>query len=125
MFESFVTAKSLFGIFLILTSIGDGFKYTIQAIKIRQNKSSKNISRKFLNLAILNDIVKLIYGAITPTDFYIITSSLFALICMCHMYYEQWVFYPYKKRGLINFKHPNIFIYIVNSILPNRLRRHL
>ena len=125
LFEHIITAKNLFGALLVLTSIGDAAKYSVQAIKIRQNKSSKNISRKFLNFAIINDFVKLIYGWVAPLDWYIVISSLLALICMFHMYYEQYVFYPYHKRGLINFKRPSILIYIINSILPNKLRRHL
>lgn len=116
--------KDIIGALLVITSIGDALKYSIQALKIRQNQSSKNISRKFLNFAILNDIVKLGYGCVL-IDWYIIISSLLAIVCMFHMYYEQYIFYPYRYRNLLHWKRPNIFVYIINSILPNRLRKHL
>ena len=116
--------KDIIGALLVITSIGDAVKYSIQAVKIRQNKSSKNISRKFLNFAILNDIVKLGYGFVL-IDWYIIISSLLAIVCMFHMYYEQYIYYPYRKRGLLNFRRPNILIYIINSILPNHIRKRL
>lgn len=119
-----LSLKTIFGILLIGTSIGDAIKYSIQALKIRRNQSSKNISRKFLNFAILNDVVKFMYG-VAIFDLYIIVSSIMALICMLHMFYEQYTFYPYKMRGCFHFKRPSILIYIWNSILPNHKRKRL
>jgi uncharacterized protein with PQ loop repeat len=115
---------NIIGVLLVITSILDALKYEVQARKIIQAKSSKNMSRRFINWALLNDLVKLVYGSII-CDFYIIFTSVLSLITMCHMWYAQYKFYPFKHRGLLNFKRPNIFIYLINSILPNRLRKRL
>jgi hypothetical protein len=116
--------KEFFGGLLIITSIFDAIKYTLQANKIRHTKTAKSQSRKFINFAILNDIVKLIYGAVI-LDWYIIISSLLAIGCMIDLWYTTYIYYPYRCRGLIGFKKPNIIFYLMNSILPNSIRKRL
>lgn len=116
--------KDIVGGILVITGIFDAIKYTIQASKIRKEQTAKSMSRKFINFALLNDFVKLIYGLII-IDWFIIISSVLALICMFDLFFTIYWFYPYRKRGLINFKRPNIFVYIINSILPNQIRRRL
>jgi hypothetical protein len=116
--------KELFGSLLIGTSILDALKYSLQAQKIAKIGTAKGQSRKFVNFAILNDIVKLFYGIII-LDWYIIISSLLAIGCMFHLFFITYWFYPYRCRGLIGFRKPSILLYTVNSILPNRLRRRL
>lgn len=116
--------KEIFGILLILTSVFGAIKYSLQAAKIREAQSAKSMSRKFINFALVNDFVKLGYGIIIK-DFFIIGSSLLALGCMIDLWQAIYWWYPYKKRGLINFKRPNIFIYTLNSVLPNKLRKRL
>jgi len=116
--------KELFGGLLIVTSIFDAIKYSLQANKIRYTKTAKSQSRKFINFAILNDIVKLIYGFII-LDWYIIISSLLAIGCMFDLWYTTYLYYPYRCRGLIGFKKPNILFYLMNSILPNSIRKRL
>lgn len=115
---------NIFGGILIFTSILDALKYEVQARKIIKNKSSKNISRRFINWALLNDFVKLGYG-IVILDFYITFTSFLSLVTMTRMWYFQYIFYPYRCRGLHGFKKPNIFVYLINSILPNKIRRRL
>ena len=116
--------KDIVGSVLVVTSIFDAIKYTLQANKIRQTKNAKSQSRKFINFAIVNDIVKFSYGFII-LDWFIIISSVLAIICMLDLWYTTYMYYPYKMRGCLNFKRPNIFIYLINSILPNRLRKRL
>jgi len=116
--------QEIFGILLVITSIFDALKYSIQAVKIQKAKSARHMSRKFTNFAIMNDIVKLAYG-IAIIDLFIITSSILALICMLHLWYETYLWYPYRYRGLYNFKRPNIFVYFINSVLPNKTRKRL
>lgn len=116
--------KDIFGGLLILTSIGDALKYTIQANKIKSAKTAKSMSRKFINLALLNDFVKLSYGIII-IDLFIVSSSILALICMIHLWWQIYWFYPYRCRGLSGFKRPNIFYYIINSLLSNKIRKRL
>lgn len=114
----------ILGTLLVITGIFDALKYTVQAHKIRKAKSASNMSRKFTNWAIANDIVKLSY-AILIKDLYITISSILALICMLQLWYETYLWYPYRYRNLKNFKRPNILVYLFNSVLPNRIRRHL
>ncbi len=115
---------NILGGLLIITSIFDALKYTIQAHKINRNKSAKGFSRRFINWAICNDIVKLLYG-IGIFDFYIIASSILALVCMIHLWFVIYWWYPYKRRGLKNFKRPSMLTYLINSWIPNNLRERL
>jgi hypothetical protein len=124
MIDTIWTAKQIFGALLIFTSIFDALKYTIQARKVVYVGSAKAISRNFINWAISNDVVKLIYG-IVIFDIYIILSSLLALGCMIHLWIVVYLYYPYRRRGLPNFKRPNVCLYFINSLLPNRIRKRL
>lgn len=112
------------GYILVFTSILDAIKYTLQANKIRAVKSAKNQSRRFINYAILNDIVKLAYG-FSILDYYIIISSVLALFCMLDLFFTTYLYYPYRNRGLLHFKKPNIVVYFYNSILSNEKRKRL
>jgi len=118
------TLQNLFGNLLIFTSIFDALKYSIQANKIRKVKSAKSMSRRFINWAMSNDIIKLIYGIIIR-DIYIVLSSLLSLICMIHLWIVIYLYYPYKHRGLVNFKRPNVLLYLINSLIPNSIRKRL
>lgn len=115
---------NIIGIIFIITGALDAVKYAWEASKVKEAKSAKTHSRKFINCAILNDIVKLIYG-ICRFDIYIIITSLLAIWTMCYLWWQIYVFYPYRQRGLHNFKRPNIFIYLWNSLIPNSKRKHL
>jgi len=116
--------KEFFGELLIITSIFDAFKYNLQARKIQKAKTARSMSRKFINFALINDFVKLGYGIIIH-DWFIICSSILALICMIDLWWQIYWWYPYRMRGCSNFKRPNIFLYTINSILPNRIRKRL
>jgi hypothetical protein len=116
--------KDVIGFLLIATSILDAIKYSIQAQKINRVKTAKAMSRRFINWALMNDIVKLFYG-ITIFDWYIILSSILALICMVHLWATIYIYYPYRMRGCTNFKRPSVFAYFINSLLPNSLRKRL
>jgi len=119
-----IPIKEIFGCLLIITSIFDAIKYYWAAAKIIEVKTARGHSRKFLNAAIINDIIKLIYGAII-LDVYIIASSIFALVTMGYNFYTVYKFYPYRMRGCTNFKRPNILLYIRNSLTLNSIRRRL
>jgi uncharacterized protein with PQ loop repeat len=116
--------KDILGGLLIVTSIFDAFKYSLQARKIQKEKTAKSMSRKFINFALMNDFVKLAYGIIIG-DLFIIASSILALICMIDLWWQIYWFYPYHMRGCSNFKRPNLLLYTVNSILPNKIRKRL
>jgi hypothetical protein len=116
--------KHLIGYLLIITSIFDAIKYSIQAAKIRKTKTAKSQSRKFINFAIINDIVKLAYG-FAIMDWFIIISSILAIGCMFDLWYTTYIFYPYRRRGLLGFRRPSLYVYFINSLLPNKIRRRL
>jgi len=124
MIDTLWTAKQIIGALLVFTSIFDAVKYSVQARKVWRIQSAQAMSRKFINFAISNDIVKLCYGIIL-VDWYIIISSVLALICMFDLFYAIYRWYPYRMRGCPNFKRPNVFLYTINSILPNSIRKKL
>jgi len=116
--------KEIFGIILILSSIMDAWKYIWQAKNILKAGVAKGHSRKFLNVAILNDFIKVSYG-IVIFDIFIIISSLFALVTTLYNFYVLYLMYPYKGRGLKNFKKPGLLKYFINSLIPNSKRERL
>lgn len=119
-----LSLKEILGGVLILTSIFDAIKYYWDAQKIREVGTARGHSRKFLNAAIINDFIKLLYG-IVIMDAFIIISSILALITMIYDFWTVYIFYTYRGRGLNNFRRPGLMLYILNSFLPNKLRRHL
>mgnify|MGYP001488246341 CR=1 FL=1 len=116
--------KDMLGGLLIVTSIFDAWKYLWQAKAIKKVGTAKGHSRKFINAAIFNDVIKLNYGIII-LDTFIILSSLLALMTMGYNFYIIYRYYPFKMRGCPNFRRPNIFLYLINSILPNSIRKRL
>ena len=109
---------------MIITGFFDAYKYIWESQAIRRIKTAKGHSRKFINVAMTNDIVRLIYLFIKP-DLFLITVTFIALFAMGYMFWTIYIFYPYRHRGLTGFKRPNLFIYYINSILPNSIRRRL
>ena len=122
--HSLETLKEVFGTLLVLTGIFDALKYSLQAWKIQKVKSAKAQSRKFVLMAIGNDIIKTIYS-ILIMDIFIFLSSILALVCMFHLWWVVYLHYPYKHRGLYNFKRPNIFKFTINAMVPNHIRERL
>jgi hypothetical protein len=116
--------KEIFGYLLILSSLLDAWKYLWQVSAIKKAGVAKGHSRKFLDAALLNHSVKVIYG-IVISDIFIIISAILALVTTSYNFYILYLMYPYKNRGLKNFKRPNIFVYLWNSLLPNNIRKHL
>lgn len=119
-----MTFHEILGIILVITGIFDGIKYYWQSLAIRKAKIAKGHSRKFINVALLNDIVRIIYS-ISIGDMYIFLSSLLAMVCMIGLMITIYEFYPYKNRGLRNFKKPAFHIYFINSLISNKKRKRL
>lgn len=115
---------NIIGFVLIFTGVFDASKYAIQALKIQKAKSAKNFSRKFMNIAIGNDIIRIVYGLLI-WDVYIVITGVLAFVTMMYMWWEIYLWYPYRYRNLINFKRPNVFVYLINSLLPNKIRKRL
>jgi uncharacterized protein with PQ loop repeat len=116
--------RNIFGIVILITGIFNAIKYWIQANKIKKEKTSRGVSRKFTNFSLMNNISRIIYSVIIK-DIYIFIITTLAFICICKLYWVQYSYYPYRKRGLKNFRKPNIVLYIINSMLPNQIRRRL
>lgn len=116
--------KDIIGIILIASSLLDAWKYIWQARAIIRIKLAKGHSRKFVNAALFNDVIKMVYG-IVIRDIFITISSLLALGTISFNFYVIYLYYPYRQRGLWNFKRPNILIYFINSLIPNRYRKKL
>lgn len=117
--------KVVAGIILVAWGYLDAVKYVLEGNKIKDNKSSKGHSRKFINIALGCDIYRLYYFFFIDRNYYVLATAFLALISMSYMWAQLYLWYPYKHRGLCNFKRPSLFIYTINSILPNRLRRRL
>ena len=117
--------KTLVGMIFIVTGYFDAIKYIWEARAIKKARTAKGHSRKFINVAILNDIVKLTYGCLL-VDFYIVVSSVIALGCMTYMFIQLYYYYPYRHYPRMqSIIRPSIFHYTWNSILPNKIRKRL
>ena len=112
------------GIMLAITGWFDAYKYHISAQAIKKAGSAKSHSRRFINHAIHHDIWRIIHCILLP-DWWLVFSSIVAMVFMLEHFHIHYIYYPYKRRYLPNFKRPNIIIYTINSILPNRLRKRL
>ncbi len=116
--------RNVVGILVFITGILDAIKYYIQGNKIKKIKSSRGVSRRFINFAIVSDITKIAYS-IVILDIYIFAISILASFCMFYMFWQIYVYYPYRNRKKRRFKRPNIVAYTINSILPNSIRKKL
>lgn len=118
--------KDVAGLLLIAWGYLDGIKYWIEGNKIRRIHSSKGHSRNFINLALGNDVYRLFYFIFIDRNIYVLITTIIALVCMVYMFYQIYTYYPYRtypRKKII--ARPSIIRYIWNSLLPNRIRRHL
>lgn len=102
----------------------DAYKYHVSALAIRKEGLAKGHSRRFINYAIFNDVARIIHCFLLP-DWWLVISSVIALIFMLEHFYTQYLFYPYKTRGLQSFKKPSLWNYFINSLISNRYRKRL
>ena len=115
-----ILTYSLFGM-----GIWDAYKYKIMSNKMLKYKSSKQHSRTFLNGSIFYRILLWLYAWLVLKDWVIIWTSVIAIFTLVEAWHTLYVYYPYKGRGLNNFKRPSIWKYAINSLLPNRIRKRL
>ena len=120
-----LTFHNILGVILTITGVFDAVKYHWQAMSIRKVQLARGHSRKFINAAIINDLVRLVYFIYVKPDLYLLVSSIVAIICMVELYGVIYIYYPYRMRGCFNFKRPNLLLYIINSFLPNQNRKRL
>lgn len=109
---------------VLITGFVDAIKYRVETTKVKKNKSSRDVSRKFTLMAIICDIILLVYVVLIkePTLFIV---RLMSLVFMCELFWYQYLYYPYKLRNVENFKRPSFFIFLWNACLPNKTRKRL
>lgn len=116
---------TLVGTLLVVTGFFDAIKYHWESTKIRLCKTSKGHSRKFIIAALVSDIVKIAYGLMLQ-NWYLILSALFACVFMCEMFWVIYKHYPYQTYPRqVKVKRPGLFIYILNSLVPNKYKKSL
>ncbi len=121
---------TIFGIYMLFTGFLDAYKYHWQCQAIKKVKLAKGHSRKFINAAIHNDHIKIIYLLLVGLlnlkfDWFLIISGLIAIIYMTELFFVIYHYYPYRMRGCSNFKKPNVILYLINSLTPNSIRKKL
>jgi len=114
----------ILGFLLIITGIFDSIKYLWESSKIKSIKTARGHSRKFVNASLINAVMRLIYS-ISISDIYFTIISILSLYCILHFWITIYLYYPYRNRNKPNFKRPSLIIYIINSLLPNSLRKRL
>lgn len=110
---------------VFVTGILDAYKYKLISNKISRLKSSKEHSRTFLNVSIIYRLLLLIYGFFVLEDWVITWGCLIALYTLSETFIAMYNHYPYKRRGLKNFRKPSLLKYTINSLLPNHIRKRL
>lgn len=110
---------------VLIFGILDAYKYKYMADKIVRLKSSKGTSRKFLNISIVYRILLFLYSFYILNDWSIFWGCVIALFTLSEVYYYGYIHYPYKYRGLRNFRRPPLLKYIWNSIVPNKYAKRL
>lgn len=109
---------------LIISGIYDGYKYHWLAVAIRKAGTAKGQSRKFVNAALVKDIVIFLY-MILKFDVYILLMTFVGFIFTIELLITIYYFYPYRFRNLNNFKRPNFLVYFINSCISNKIRKRL
>jgi len=119
------TLEEFFRWAVIITGILDAFKYKFLSNKIARLKSSREISRKFINISLLKNFILLIWAYFYLEDGAVTWCCLISLYTGVEAFMVIFNHYPYKMRGCKNFKKPSIWAYTLNSVLPNSKRKRL
>ena len=110
---------------LFAMGIWDAYKYKIMSNKMARLKSSKEHSRTFLNGSIIYRILLWLYAWLVLDDWVITWTCVIALFTLIEAFITMYNYYPYKRRGLNNFKKPSLLTYTINSLIPNIWRKRL
>ena len=112
------------GAALIISGIYDGYKYHWLAVAIRKAGTAKGQSRKFVNAALVKDIVIFLY-MIVKFDLYILSMTFVGFIFTIELLITIYYYYPYRYRNLNHFKRPSFWVYFINSCISNKIRKRL
>ena len=103
----------------------DAYKYKLMTQKVGRLKASGQIPRKFLVWSIANRIVLLLYVWLELNDIILITTSVIALYTMLEAFYYVYEYYPYRCKGLKNFKKPSIWKFTKDIFSNNKHGKRL
>jgi len=110
---------------VLITGIADAFKYKLLAQKVGRLKSSREISRNFINISLLKNFVLFLWAYFFIKDWAITWSCIISFWTGIEAFFVVYTHYPYRMRGMKNFKRPGILEYTLNSIIPNSKRKRL
>ena len=116
--------KNIIQFMVIWAGIADAYKYSRLRQKIVRVKSSRSVSRMFSIIAIVCDIIFVIYTLMIKDPFLIFVRSI-ALYTTIDLFMHIYLYYPFKTRKLKNFKRPSFLIFLLNSLEPNSTRKRL
>ena len=115
----------IFGWLLIYIRFVDGWTYKILADKIKKVGLANGHSRKAANLHILINLWMVLYFIFHTHDIYMAIAMAINTGFVVYYWNIIRIFYPYKFRGLTNFKKPSLIKYTINSLMPNKFRKKL
>ncbi len=110
---------------VLITGFMDAYKYKMMAQKVSRLKASGQISRAFLLWSIINRVILLLYVWLLLGDKILITTCVIALYTMAEAFYYVYIHYPYRNRGLNNFKKPSVYAFIKDIYFPNKYGKKL
>ena len=117
--------KEFFEYMVLILGMLDSWKYHFLARKMARYKSSRDVSRKFTNIGILYRIVLFLYAYFLLNDWVISISCIVAIFTLGETMYYGYLYYPYLNKKKKNFSRPSFIKYLINSVLPNCLAKHL
>lgn len=115
----------IFSICVFIAGLLDAYKSRFLTRKVLRYKSSKGVSRLFINYGIIHKILLSIWGIFWLKDWVVSITSVVALYTTIELWWVTYLNYNYLGRGRFGFKKPNILYYIWNSFLPNRIAKRL
>ena len=110
---------------VLITGIADAFKYKLLAQKVGRLKSSREISRNFINISLLKNFILLLWAYFFIKDWAITWSCIISLCTGVEAFHVVYMNYPYRMRGMNNFRRPNILEYTLNSIIQKSKKKRL
>jgi len=105
---------------VLITGILDSYKYKLQAQKIARLKTSGQISRASLVYSFLHKVPLLLYVWLAFNDTILTITCSIAIYTMLEAFYYTYMYYPYRNRGLKNFKKPTLFKFTKDIFFPNK-----
>lgn len=117
--------KTIISLAYIYFGVLDSWKYHYQASAIRKIRTSRGHSRKFVNITFFDKIVGILFGYFIVHNWMVILTSVLAAVTTLEYFWMEYLYYPYRRRNQPYWKRPSVIKYFINSVLPNKVRKHL